>query len=80
MTSPSRATTQYAPATTSSCHGDGPAKLLEYNADTPTSLYESAVFQWVWLEEMRDAIDSRIANPILYASGDASEGSSGSLR
>jgi glutathionylspermidine synthase len=31
--------------------GDGPAKLLEYNADTPTSLYESAAFQWVWLEQ-----------------------------
>lgn len=31
--------------------GKGPAKLLEYNADTPTSLYESAIFQWVWLEQ-----------------------------
>ena len=31
--------------------GKGPAKLLEYNADTPTSLYEAAVFQWKWLEE-----------------------------
>lgn len=31
--------------------GKGPAKLLEYNADTPTSLYESAVFQWIWLEQ-----------------------------
>jgi glutathionylspermidine synthase len=31
--------------------GSGPAKLLEYNADTPTSLYESAAFQWVWLEQ-----------------------------
>ncbi len=31
--------------------GHGPAKLLEYNADTPTSLYETAVFQWVWLEQ-----------------------------
>lgn len=30
--------------------GTGPAKLLEYNADTPTSLYESASFQWNWLE------------------------------
>lgn len=30
--------------------GNGPAKLLEYNADTPTSLYESASFQWAWLE------------------------------
>ena len=26
--------------------GQGPAKLLEYNADTPTSLFETAVFQW----------------------------------
>jgi glutathionylspermidine synthase len=31
--------------------GTGPAKLLEYNADTPTALYESAVFQWLWLED-----------------------------
>lgn len=31
--------------------GNGPAKLLEYNADTPTSLYESSIFQWVWLEQ-----------------------------
>ncbi len=31
--------------------GNGPAKLLEYNADTPTALFESAVFQWMWLEE-----------------------------
>lgn len=28
-------------------------KLLEYNADTPTSLFEAAVIQWKWLEEMR---------------------------
>jgi glutathionylspermidine synthase len=27
------------------------AKLLEYNADTPTALFEAAVFQWVWLED-----------------------------
>jgi glutathionylspermidine synthase len=26
-------------------------KLLEYNADTPTSLLEAAVVQWHWLEE-----------------------------
>lgn len=31
--------------------GTGPAKLLEYNADTPTSLYESASFQWTWIED-----------------------------
>ncbi|WP_045392248.1 glutathionylspermidine synthase family protein [Falsirhodobacter sp. alg1] len=31
--------------------GNGPAKLLEYNADTPTSLYETASLQWEWLEQ-----------------------------
>lgn len=31
--------------------GTGPAKLLEFNADTPTALYEAAVFQWYWLED-----------------------------
>jgi glutathionylspermidine synthase len=37
--------------------GKTPAKLLEYNADTPTSLFEAAVFQWTWLEQ---AIERRI--------------------
>lgn len=31
--------------------GSGPAKLLELNYDTPTSLFETGFFQWVWLEE-----------------------------
>ena len=31
--------------------GQGPAKLLEYNADTPTALYEASAFQWFWLED-----------------------------
>ena len=31
--------------------GAGPAKMLEYNADTPTALYESASFQWLWFEQ-----------------------------
>jgi glutathionylspermidine synthase len=31
--------------------GTGDPKLLEYNADTPTSLVEAAVIQWEWLEE-----------------------------
>ncbi len=30
--------------------GLGPPKLLEYNADTPTSLLEAAVVQWQWLQ------------------------------
>lgn len=33
--------------------GQGPAKFLEYNADTPTSLYEAGVFQWRWLEDLQ---------------------------
>jgi glutathionylspermidine synthase len=32
--------------------GKSPAKLLEYNADTPTSLFESAVVQWFWLKDL----------------------------
>jgi glutathionylspermidine synthase len=32
-------------------NGSGPPKLLEYNADTPTSLLEASVIQWSWLEE-----------------------------
>ncbi len=35
--------------------GKNPAKLLENNADTPTSLYESAFFQWLWLEDQINA-------------------------
>ncbi|WAP56593.1 glutathionylspermidine synthase family protein [Streptomyces sp. S465] len=31
--------------------GTGPAKLLEYNADTPTSLVEAASAQWFWMED-----------------------------
>lgn len=31
--------------------GKNPARLLEYNADTPTSIFEAAVFQWTWLEQ-----------------------------
>ena len=36
-------------------HGHGPAKLYENNADTPTSLYESGFWQWLWLEEQVNA-------------------------
>jgi len=32
--------------------GDGPAKLLEYNADTPTALVESSIVQWYWLQDL----------------------------
>lgn len=30
-----------------------PPKLLEYNADTPTSLLEAAVIQWYWLQDVQ---------------------------
>ncbi|MBJ7446160.1 MAG: glutathionylspermidine synthase family protein [Brevundimonas sp.] len=43
--------------------GTGPAKLYEYNADTPTSVYETAVFQWLWLED-------QIASGVLPAETD----------
>ena len=35
-----------------SYNGQGPAKMLELNADTPTALYEAAAFQWQWLEDV----------------------------
>jgi len=37
--------------------GEAP-KLLEYNADTPTSLLEASVVQWKWLEEMPESLVS----------------------
>jgi len=37
--------------------GKGPPKLLEYNADTPTSLLESAVCQWFWLQDCYPDLD-----------------------
>lgn len=35
--------------------GVNPPKMLEYNADTPTSLPEAAVAQWYWLEDQKAA-------------------------
>ena len=35
--------------------GQQPARLFELNYDTPTSLYEAAVFQWIWLQECIEA-------------------------
>lgn len=32
--------------------GISPPKLYEYNADTPTAVFEAATFQWLWLEEL----------------------------
>lgn len=36
---------------------DGSIKMLEYNADTPTSLFEAAVAQWQWLQDRFPASD-----------------------
>lgn len=33
-------------------NGRDEPKLLEYNADTPTSLFESSVVQWLWLQDL----------------------------
>lgn len=35
--------------------GSGPAKLLEYNADTPTAIFEAAYFQHNWLIDRIEA-------------------------
>lgn len=32
-------------------NGTGPVKLLEYNADTPTSIFETAYFQYNWFTD-----------------------------
>jgi glutathionylspermidine synthase len=36
---------------------NGEIKLLEYNADTPTSLFEAAVVQWYWLQDYDESFD-----------------------
>ena len=33
------------------CFRDGQVKMLEFNADTPTSLYEAGIVQWFWLQD-----------------------------
>src|SRR3954468_14666950 len=37
--------------------GRNPPKLLEYNADTPTSLLEAAVVQWHWMKDAYPRMD-----------------------
>lgn len=37
--------------------GGGEPKLLEYNADTPTSLLEASVIQWRWLKDTHPHLD-----------------------
>lgn len=33
------------------CVKEGQVKLIEFNADTPTSLYEAGIVQWFWLKD-----------------------------
>lgn len=33
------------------CYKNGQVKMLEFNADTPTSLYEAGIVQWFWLQD-----------------------------
>ena len=37
--------------------GRSPPKMLEYNADTPTGLFEASVVQWKWLEAVHPRLD-----------------------
>jgi len=37
--------------------GENPPQLLEYNADTPTALYEASVVQWDWLQTAQPGND-----------------------
>lgn len=36
---------------------NGKIKLLEFNADTPTSLYEAGIVQWFWLQDFDNSKD-----------------------
>lgn len=38
-------------------YDEGSVKLLEFNADTPTSLLESSVIQWHWLKDVNPKAD-----------------------
>jgi glutathionylspermidine synthase len=39
------------------CYRDGQVKMLEFNADTPTSLYEAGIVQWFWLQDLERSKD-----------------------
>jgi len=37
--------------------GVNPPKMLEFNADTPTSLFEASIVQWFWLKDYKPSAD-----------------------
>ncbi len=39
------------------CIKNNQIKLLEFNADTPTSLYEASIVQWFWLQDFNQSKD-----------------------
>ena len=39
------------------CYKNGQVKLIEFNADTPTSIYEAGIVQWFWLQDFDKAKD-----------------------
>jgi glutathionylspermidine synthase len=39
------------------CYRNGKLKMLEFNADTPTSLYEAGIVQWFWLQDFDKSKD-----------------------
>ena len=61
--------------------GHGPPKLLEYNADTPTSLLEAAVIQWHWMKDTFPNLDqfNSIHERLIEAWGAAREASSDTI-
>ncbi len=62
-------------------YNNGEIKLLEFNADTPTSLLEASVIQWYWLQDYNSGLDQfnsiheklidhmKVCAPYLYAPG-----------
>ena len=38
-------------------NGEGSPKMLEYNADTPTMVIETALMQWFWLQDVKPGKD-----------------------
>lgn len=61
--------------------GHGPPKLLEYNADTPTSLLEAAVIQWHWMKDVFPNLDqfNSIHDRLIEAWGVARQASSDTM-
>ncbi len=38
-------------------YNNGQIKMLEFNADTPTSLFEAGIVQWYWLKDLNPSLD-----------------------